>query len=267
MSPQAPGEPSLRAPATPGFGHHWRKQNLWTNWGKLPDWPGCASRGRDQLHRATTIFTQSTRLNDFTPLPKSCLRWRFCSSPGVSVVGRSLWWPFQVTNLDTSIEHPWKGNSTHRTQSACTMKRECVCMVCHSTAFAHNLPSSVLLSDSLSLSLENKGNFSEEILLRKREFGALSLPAAAASPVCGSDIMSRPDLFSISVATKWSGKGRTHFYTSTSLLLPLFSRSSTTSSAAAVFPSKAFVLSAISKHFKTLNCLNSYTILPILRIL
>lgn len=77
---------------------------------------------------------------------------------------------------------------------------------------------------SLSLSLENKGNFSEEILLRKREFGALSLPAAAASPVCGSDIMSRPDLFSISVATKWSGKGRTHFYTSTSLLLPLFSQ-------------------------------------------
>lgn len=129
-----------------------------------------------------------------------------------------------MTNLDTSIEHPWKGNSTHRTQSACTMKRECVCMVCHSTAFAHNLPSSVLLSDSLSLSLENKGNFSEEILLRKREFGALSLPAAAASPVCGSDIMSRPDLFSISVATKWSGKGRTHFYTSTSLLLPLFSQ-------------------------------------------
>ena len=79
-------------------------------------------------------------------------------------------------------------------------------------------------SPILSLSLENKGNFSEEILLRKREFGALSLPAAAASPVCGSDIMSRPDLFSISVATKWSGKGRTHFYTSTSLLLPLFSQ-------------------------------------------
>lgn len=48
-------------------------------------------------------------------------------------------------------------------------------MVCHSTAFAHNLPSSVLLSDSLSLSLENKGNFSEEILLRKREFALLGL--------------------------------------------------------------------------------------------
>ena len=33
---------------------------------------------------------------------------------------------------------------------------------------------SPILSLSLSLSLENKGNFSEEILLRKREFGALS---------------------------------------------------------------------------------------------